>query len=217
LAGFGAEVIHLEPIIGAFLAGLAINRALSRSEAQEQLDFLGKTLFIPMFFVSIGFLIDVQVFLDTLVAKVGLVIGIVGGLIGAKYLAARLTQRLFGYSRSEGHLIWSLSLPQVAATLAAAIAAFETKNAEGVRLIDESAINTVLVLVVVTSILGPILTEYFGRQRLAEQDAAAQAAVILPQTVNQTVREVSNPDSTGLIIVSVSPTEQCAPADRPHE
>jgi Kef-type K+ transport system membrane component KefB len=141
----------------------------------------------------------------------------VGGLIGAKYLAARLTQRLFGYSRSEGHLIWSLSLPQVAATLAAAIAAFETKNAEGVRLIDESAINTVLVLVVVTSILGPILTEYFGRQRLAEQDAAAQAAVILPQTVNQTVREVSNPDSTGLIIVSVSPTEQCAPADRPHE
>jgi Kef-type K+ transport system membrane component KefB len=199
LAGFGAEVINLESIIGAFLAGLAINRALLHSEAKEQLEFLGNALFIPMFFVSIGFLIDVRVFLHTLVAEPGLVVGIVGGLIAAKFLAALLTQRLFGYSRSERHLIWSLSLPQVAATLAAAIVAFETRNAAGVRLIDESVINTVLVLVVVTSILGPMLTEYFGRQRLAEQDAAARAAAIPPQTANQAVGAVSDPDSAGLI------------------
>jgi Kef-type K+ transport system membrane component KefB len=198
LAGFGAELINLESIIGAFLAGLAVNRALRHSESKEQLDFLGNTLFIPMFFVSIGFLIDVGVFVQTLVARTGLVVGIVGGLIAAKLLAAELTRRLFGYSRSEGHLIWSLSLPQVAATLAAAIVAFQTKNAAGVRLIDESVINTVLVLVVVTSILGPILTESFGRQRLAEQDAAAKAAA-LPKTANPVVGGVSAPDSTGLI------------------
>jgi Kef-type K+ transport system membrane component KefB len=185
LAGFGAEAIHLESIIGAFLAGLAVNRALSQGKAKEQLEFLGDTLFIPMFFVSIGFLIDVRVFLQTLIAQTGLVVGIVGGLIASKFLAAHLTQRLFGYSRSQGHLIWSLSLPQVAATLAAAIVAFQTKNAAGVRLIDEPAINTVLVLVVVTSILGPMLTEHFGRQLLAQQDAAAKAAALLPQTANQ--------------------------------
>jgi len=197
LAGFGAEVINLEPIIGAFLAGLAINRALSHSEVKEKLDFLGNTLFIPMFFVSIGFLIDVRVFLQTLLTRTGLVVGIVGGLIAAKFLAARLTQRLYRYSRSEGRLIWSLSLPQVAATLAAAIVAFETKNAAGDRLIDEPVINTVLVLVVVTSILGPILTEYFGRQRLAEQDnPPKEAAAMLPQTANQVLEKVSDPDST---------------------
>jgi Kef-type K+ transport system membrane component KefB len=190
LAGFGAEVINLESIIGAFVAGLAINRALKHSEAKEQLDFLGNTLFIPMFFVSIGFLIDVQVFLKTLVERSGLVVGIVGGLIAAKFVAAQLTQRLYGYSRSEGHLIWSLSLPQVAATLAAAIVAFQTKNAAGARLIDESVINTVLVLVVVTSILGPVLTEYFGRQRLAEQDATAKVPT-LPITAKQVIEEVS--------------------------
>jgi Kef-type K+ transport system membrane component KefB len=174
VAGFGAEMINLEPIIGAFLAGLAINRALNRREAKEQLEFLGDLLFIPMFFVSIGFLIDVRVFLQTLVTTTGLVVGIVGGLIAAKFLAAYLTQRLFGYSSSEGGLIWSLSLPQVAATLAAAIVAFQTRNTAGTRLIDEPAINTVLVLVVVTSILGPMLTEYYGRRRLAEQETAAQ-------------------------------------------
>jgi Kef-type K+ transport system membrane component KefB len=186
LAGFGAEAINLEPIIGAFLAGLAINRALGHGEAKEKLEFFGNTLFIPVFFVSIGFLIDVRVFLQTLVTKTGLVVGIVGGLIVAKFLAAHLTQRLFSYSRSQGGLIWSLSLPQVAATLATAIVAFQSKNAAGVRLIDESAVNAVLVLVVITSILGPLLTEFFGRQRLAELGTANDAA-ILPKTANHVV------------------------------
>ena len=176
VAGFGAEAINLESIIGAFLAGLAINRALSGSEAKEELEFLGNTLFIPSFFVSIGFLIDVRVFLQTLVDKTGLVVGIVGGLIVAKFLAAFLTRRLFGYSRTGANMIWSLSLPQVAATLATAIVAFQCKNSAGDRLIDQSVVNAVLVLVVVTSILGPMLTEHFGRQRLAEQEAAARVS-----------------------------------------
>jgi Kef-type K+ transport system membrane component KefB len=173
LAGFGADAVNLDPIIGAFVAGLAVNRALSGTETKEELDFLGHTLFIPMFFVSIGFLIDVRVFLHTLIERIGLVVGIVGGLIVAKFLAAYLTRRLFRYTRNEGGLIWSLSLPQVAATLAAAIVAFQAQNAAGVRLIDQPALNTVLVLVVVTSILGPMLTEYFGRQHLAEKGVAA--------------------------------------------
>jgi Kef-type K+ transport system membrane component KefB len=187
LAGFGADLVHLDAIIGAFVAGLAINRALSGSETKEQVDFLGHLLFIPMFFVSVGFLIDVREFLQTLVERTGLVVGIVGALLGAKFLAAYLTRRLFAYSRSQEHLIWSLSLPQVAATLAAALVAYEAKNAEGVRLIDLPVLQAVLVLVVVTATLGPMLTEYFGRQRLAELDAAAKAAPMLPTTGTRVV------------------------------
>ena len=176
LAGVAAEAINLEPIIGAFLAGLAVSRTLSHSEAKAELEFLGNSLFLPIFFLSIGFLIDMRVFLQTLIDKPWLVAGIVGGLIAAKFLAARLTQRLFGYSHSQRNLIWSLSLPQVAATLAAAIVAFQTKNAAGARLIDEPLINTVLVMVVVTSILGPILTDHFGRQRLVQRKSEAELA-----------------------------------------
>jgi Kef-type K+ transport system membrane component KefB len=216
LAGFGAEAVNLDAIIGAFVAGLAVNRALSETEAKEEIDFLGQTLFIPMFFVSIGFLIDVRVFLQTLVTRPGLVVGIVGGLIVAKFLAAYLTRLLFRYSRDEGHMIWSLSLPQVAATLATAIVAYQAKNAAGVRLIDEPVLNTVLVLVVVTSILGPMLTEHFGRQLLAQKEAAIRAAA-LPRTAEQAAGEVSAPDSPVVIKVSANPVEPCAPADRPRE
>ena len=63
--------------------------------------------------------------------------------------------------------MWSLSMPQVAATLAAALVAFQAKNASGQRLIDEPLLNSIIVLMVVTSLLGPVLTELFGR-RLAE-------------------------------------------------
>lgn len=198
LAGYGAEAVSLDAIIGAFVAGLAVNSALSESEAKEEVEFLGHTLFIPMFFVSIGFLIDVRVFLRTLGERPALVAGIVGGLIVAKFLAANLTRRLFGYSRNEGHLIWSLSLPQVAATLATAIVAYQCTNEAGVRLIDEPAINTVLVLVVVTSIVGPVLTERFGRQRLVQQDAEAAVAIVLPTNPDQVFGDLPDPKSAGL-------------------
>jgi Kef-type K+ transport system membrane component KefB len=173
VAAIGAEVIHLEGIIGAFLAGLALNRAVQESPAKHELEFLGNTLFIPMFFITVGFLIDVRVFANTLASHLGLVVGIVGGLIASKLLAALLTQRAFGYSRNQGLVMWSLSLPQVAATLAAALVAYEAKDATGRRLIDEAALNSVIVLMVVTSILGPILTEQFGRRLKAAGQTSA--------------------------------------------
>jgi Kef-type K+ transport system membrane component KefB len=175
LAAIGAELIHLEGIIGAFLAGLALNRAVQGSQAKHELEFLGNTLFIPMFFITVGFLIDLRVFAATLASSPGLVVAIVGGLTASKLLAALLTRRVFGYSRHQGLVMWSLSLPQVAATLAAALVAFEAKNAEGRRLIDEPVLNSVIVLMVVTSFLGPILTEWFGKRLAADSKTALPA------------------------------------------
>jgi Kef-type K+ transport system membrane component KefB len=175
VAGIGADAINLEGIIGAFLAGLALNRAIQQSAAKAELEFLGNTLFIPMFFITIGFLIDVQVFMQTIVSHLGLVLSIVGGLIGAKLAAAFSVRKSFGYTHNETLLMWSLSLPQVAATLAAALVAFDAKNNQGQRLIDEPVLNTIIVLMLVTSILGPILTEFFGKGIVAKFSTAAKS------------------------------------------
>jgi Kef-type K+ transport system membrane component KefB len=175
LAAIGAEVINLEGIIGAFLAGLALNRAVQETAAKEELEFLGNLLFIPAFFLTVGFLIDVRVFLETLVSYIGLVAAIVGGLIVSKLLAAQLARGAFGYSRDQGLVMWSLSLPQVAATLAAALVAYECKDPYGQRLIDAPVLNTIVVLMVVTSLLGPVLTEQFGRRLVASDAAKAKS------------------------------------------
>ena len=164
VAAVGAEAIHLEGIIGAFLAGLAVNTATRNSEAKHELEFIGNHLFIPVFFLTIGFLIDLQNFAHTLLAHFWLVFGIVGGLIGSKYLASEVARRAFGYTRLEGLTMWSLSIPQVAATLAAALVAHNTTNAAGERLIEEPVLNSAIVLLVVTSVLGPILTESFAKR-----------------------------------------------------
>jgi Na+:H+ antiporter len=164
VAAIGAEAIHLEGIIGAFLAGLAVNRAIQESEGKEVLEFLGNTLFIPAFFVTIGFLIDLSVFVDTIANHPGLTIGIVATPIVAKWIAGVVTQKALGYTRDEGLIMWALALPQVAATLAVALTAYQAKDPAGTPLIDESILNGVLVLVVVTSILGPIFTEVFGKR-----------------------------------------------------
>lgn len=173
IAAIGAEAIHLEGIIGAFLGGLAVNNAIQHSEGKEVLEFLGNTLFIPAFFVTIGFLIDMRIFINTIVDNLALVCAIVATPIIAKLIAAALTQKGFRYTRDEGLIMWALALPQVAATLAVALTAFNAKDSEGNRLIDEPIINSVLVLVVVTSVLGPILTEVFGK-RMAKDQASAE-------------------------------------------
>ena len=58
--------------------------------------------------------------------------------------------------------VWALTLPQVAATLAATLVAYHTVNADGQRMLDERMLNAVLVLLLASSILGPMLTERFA-------------------------------------------------------
>ena len=85
-----------------------------------------------------------------------------GALLLGKWMAAWGVGRAFAYSRNEQLTIWSLTLPQVAATLAATLVAHETLGAAGQRLLDDRMLNVVLVLVFATSVLGPVLTERFA-------------------------------------------------------
>jgi Kef-type K+ transport system membrane component KefB/nucleotide-binding universal stress UspA family protein len=157
LASVGAQVIGVEKIVGAFLAGLAVNDVLGRSPVKEKVEFIGSVLFIPCFFVDMGLLIDIPAFLKTL-SSIWLTVVIVVALIGSKFLAAFLAKLLYRYNTAQLLTMWSLSLPQVAATLAAALVAYQTVNPAGERLINEGVLNSVIVLMLVTSILGPVIT-----------------------------------------------------------
>jgi Kef-type K+ transport system membrane component KefB len=91
-----------------------------------------------------------------------MVLLVVGGLILSKFLAAWIAGKSFKFDGPSTNLMWSLSIPQVAATLAATMVAYNAINSNGERLLSESMLNTVVVLVVVTSVLGPILTRRFS-------------------------------------------------------
>lgn len=161
VASVGAQAIGVEKIVGAFLAGLAVNDVLGRSPVREKVEFVGSVLFIPCFFVDMGLLVNLPAFIKTLSAF-GLTAAIVLGLIGSKFFAALFAQLAYRYNLSEMLTMWSLSLPQVAATLAATLVGYQTLNPAGERLIGEDVLNSVIVLMVVTSILGPLITSRFA-------------------------------------------------------
>jgi Na+:H+ antiporter len=161
VAGVLADAINLPGIVGAFLAGLAVNGAVENKPAKEKLEFFGNSFFIPIFFVVTGFLINPIVFWRTITDYFPLVLGVVGALVIGKGIAAEIAGRIFAYSRAARLTMWSLTLPQVAATLAATLVALDTYDPAGQRLLDNRLFNVVLVLVVTTSILGPVLTERF--------------------------------------------------------
>jgi Kef-type K+ transport system membrane component KefB len=166
VAGVLADAIQLPGIVGAFLAGLAVNASARDAPASAKLEFLGKSLFIPIFFVVTGFLINPISFALGIFDNFMLVVSIVGALLVGKWIAAWSVGHVFGYNFDEQLVIWSLTLPQVAATLAATLVAHSTLDAAGQRLLDDRLLNVVLVLVFATSVLGPVLTERFA-SRLA--------------------------------------------------
>jgi len=59
VAAFLADLIGMHAIVGAFLAGLAINNTLPpRSSVAGQVLFLGESFFIPIFMMFIGMMLD---------------------------------------------------------------------------------------------------------------------------------------------------------------
>jgi Kef-type K+ transport system membrane component KefB len=176
VAGALAQYINLPGIVGAFLAGLAVNGAARNSPTKDRLGFVGRALFIPAFFIVTGFLINPAVFVETVIYKFPLAFGIVASLLVGKGIAAALAGRVFGYSPAARLTMWALTLPQVAATLAATVVAYNTRDAAGQRMLDDTMLNAMLVLMLVTSILGPLLTERFAPRMLdtpAQEEAKA--------------------------------------------
>lgn len=151
LASVGAQLIGVEKIVGAFLAGIAVNDAVGEGPVKEKVVFVGSVLFIPIFFVDLGLLIDLPAFISSL-STIWLTLAIVVGLITSKFLAALLAKIVYRYNWQEMLTMWSLSVPQVGATLAATLVGYRA------GLLTEGVLNSVIVLMLVTATLGPLIT-----------------------------------------------------------
>ena len=163
LASEAAHFIHLEGIVGAFLVGIALKRALRGNFAVEQLEVLAHTLFIPSFFLATGFLVDFAVMKQTIASQPLMVLLLITATIGGKSLAAWVTGLCFQFQKAETLTMDSLSFPQMAATLASAVVGYQAVNGNGERLLDRGFINAVVMLVIFTCVVGPILTERFAQ------------------------------------------------------
>ncbi|TDP02121.1 cation:proton antiporter [Flavobacterium sp. 245] len=152
-AAFLAEVAGVEPIIGAFVAGLALNPLIPHSSAlMNRIEFIGNSLFIPFFLISVGMLVDVSVILSgptaLIVAATLSIVAIFG-----KWMAAFFTQIVFKYTKTERQLIFGLSSAHAAATLAVILVGYKAK------ILDENILNGTIILILITCIVASFATE----------------------------------------------------------
>lgn len=181
-----AMVAGMEDIIGAFFAGLAINRLIpQRSSLANRIDFVGRALFIPMFLISVGMIVDVKSLLNPTVWAVSGVI--VGSVIIAKVAAAFITKAIFGYSSAQGWVIFGLSVAQAAATLAA------TMVGVNIGLFNDVILNGVVMLILATSVISPWITERYGRIVARESEEAPELEGDGPQRL---LIPLANPSTT---------------------
>lgn len=163
-----AEAAGIEAIVGAFLAGLALNRLIpATSPLMNRVEFVGNAVFIPFFLIGVGMLVDYRAFISNFeTIKVAAVMTIVA--TSAKFIAAYLTQKSFKFSSDERRLIFGLSNAQAAATLAAVIVGYniiigETISGEPIRLLNESILNGTVIMILITCTIATFSAQKGGR------------------------------------------------------
>ncbi|MFB9076332.1 cation:proton antiporter [Flavobacterium procerum] len=174
MASLLAELAGVEAIIGAFFAGLALNKLIPHtSSLMNRVEFVGNAIFIPFFLISVGMLIDFKAFFksyETLgVASIMLIAS-----IGGKYLAAIATQKTFKFTKEEGRIIFGMSAASAAATLASVMVGYniilsENEAGEPVRLLNEHVLNGSILLILISCTISSFIS-MASAQKIAEKE-----------------------------------------------
>ncbi|SDI71615.1 Kef-type K+ transport system, membrane component KefB [Chryseobacterium taeanense] len=211
-----AELAGVEAIIGAFFAGLALNRLIPHtSSLMNRVEFVGNAIFIPFFLISVGMLIDFKVFFNSFeTLKVASIM--LTASIGGKYISSVVARKTFRFTKDEGKLIFGLSSASAAATLATVMVGYniiisETETGEPVRLLNEHVLNGSILLILISCTISSFVS-LSSAQKIAEQDNEDTVSgknheeenILLALNYEETVERMVN---LGIMIKAQSNTE----------
>ncbi len=186
ICSFLAILAGVEPIIGAFLAGLALNRMiLENGPLMNRIKFVGNALFIPFFLLSVGMLMDFRILIEHPLSVL-LAVSIVAFVIIGKWLAATITSKMYDYTPFERNVMFGLSIPQAAATLAATLVGYD------LGLFDVAVVNGVIIMILITCIIGPSITEQIGRKLAYVEENEPVKEEQMPERI---LIPMANPDT----------------------
>lgn len=191
ISGFFSELAGVEPIIGAFLAGLGLNRVIPHTGIlMNRIVFIGNTLFIPFFLISAGMLVDLKLFFNGTDALIFAGILCAAGLL-TKYLAAWLTALFYKYNSAERNLIFGLSVSHAAATLAIIKVGFD------INLFDQNVINATIILILISCLVSSFVTERAARKIAIQEKEVVKRSV---DKMERILIPVSNPENIQRLI-----------------
>lgn len=190
IAGGLAKIAGIEPIIGAFLAGIIFNRQIPRSSTlMNRIEFIGNALFIPFFLIFVGMFIDLKAFASGW-ESIKVAIILISVALFTKWLAAYLTQKFFSYKKVYRKLIYGLSSSHAAATIAVILIGYQ------MGIIDISVLNATIILILVTCMVSSFVTEHASRQLVVMEKPEEQ----ITEINERILVPISNPESIDILL-----------------
>lgn len=191
LAAFLSQLAGVEPIIGAFLAGLSLNRLIPHTSAlMNRIEFVGNAIFIPFFLIGVGMLVDLRILFHGPEAII-IALVLTGTAVASKWMAAFVTQKIYGYSAVQRRVIFGLSSAHAAATLAVILVGFN------LGILDEKVLNGTILLILFTCLISSFVTEQAGRKLAITEGERLPSLSEVPERI---LVPVHNPETMGRMI-----------------
>ncbi len=164
LSGTVAHLLDIEPILGAFFAGLVLNRQIiNKSPLYKRTEFIGNNLFIPFFLISIGMQANFNLYIDK-PGEITFLLIVLATAFASKYLAAIISKLAFKTSYAETNLLFGLSTSRAASAIAIILIGLN------LGLVSDSVLNNTVILILVTSITSSYITQRSGKKLLISEN-----------------------------------------------
>lgn len=191
IAAVVAKFVHIEPIIGAFFVGLAMSSLIPRtSPLMNRIVFIGNTIFIPFFLITVGMYVDLHV-LTQGKELIFLIIAFVIIALLSKYIAAYITQKIFKYNKLERNLIFGLSNARAASAIAIVLVGFN------LELINESIVNATIILVLISTLVSSFVTQNAAKKIAIQEEKELPDLSDSPERI---LVPISNPNTIEKLI-----------------
>ena len=159
-----SELIGVEGIVGAFLAGLILNRFIPHvSPLMNRIEFIGNALFIPYFLIGVGMLINIKTLFEG--PHMLWVVALIAffGTFG-KAVAAYLSSLLFRLPKSAGNMMFGLTCAHAAGAIAMVMVGMRLEVSPGQYLVNNEMLNGVVIMILITCIISTMMTEHAAQQ-----------------------------------------------------
>jgi len=177
LSAVVAEFAHIEPIIGAFFAGLALSKHIPHtSPLMNRIEFIGNTIFIPFFLITVGMLANLNVLTHSISLLI-LILALILISLFSKYIAAFLIQQIFRFTKTERNLIFGLSTARAASAIAIILVGFK------LELVDESIMNATIILILFSTLISSFVTQNSAKKIAIKQENEKPVLNELPERI----------------------------------
>lgn len=183
-AAWLARAIGLEAVLGAFFAGLVLNRFVpNTSPLMSRLEFVGNALFIPYFLIGVGMMIDVRVVASVPTLKMaGIMLAV---SLVTKWLPAFVSAKIYRMGSDACQVMFGLTTAHTAVALAVVSVGFDF------GLLDTSMLNGTVLMILITCAIAPMATSgAAGRIKISMLESSTGSE---PKGPDNTLVPVDNP------------------------